>query len=597
MPLNLLIFSLGPQVLIQTVGISGKLRGGDMTIYKSDEKIKLKQELKELQKNGEAPSWMMWFSWAMLKEGYLYESKTPRERYRQIAKAAASYLPEDKDLWEDKFFDLIWKNWLAPSTPVLGNLGTNRGMSVSCSGSIINDTMWDIAYTDYEISMLSSQGFGTAAFLNVRAGNQPIRTGGVTNPTRDWVEMIWHTQNKVNQGSLRRGSTAIYLDFWHEDLLNILPMLETHDKLHLGVICDDKVKTALAENDPKAMNIYREILTWRARKGKPYIIFISNAQRQDPDCYKKLGLSSKHSQLCTEIFLHTDSEHTFSCVLSSMCGHTFDEWKDTDAVFTATVFLDCIAQDLIERGSKIKGLERVVAFTKKSRALGLGLLGFHSYLQQKMIPLDDLRARFHNKIIFEHIHNESLRASKYMAEWLGEPEWCSGTGLRNTHRTAVAPNTSSAFFSGGQSQGIEPLVANVFTQKLSMVGAVDRMPAQLVKILKEKGKYGADIIESITEHKGSVQQFDFLTEDEKSVFKTAYEINQKVLIDLAEQRQPYICQGQSLNLFFDANEDEQWIHEVHKYAFEQKLLKSLYYVRTMAGISASKSDSCLACEG
>ena len=280
-----------------------------------------------------------------------------------------------------------------------------------------------------------------------------------------------------------------------------------------------------------------------------------------------------------------------------MCGHTFDEWKDTDAVFNATVFLDCIAQDLIVKGSKIKGLERVVASTAKGRPLGLGLLGFHSYLQQHMIPFDDLRARFHNKIIFSHLQKESLRASQFMAEWLGEPEWCVGTGLRNTHRTAIAPNTSSAFFSGGQSQGIEPLVANVFTQKLSKVGAVDRMPAQLVKILKEKKQYSTEVINSIVENKGSIQHLPFLDTDEKAVFKTAYELNQKVLIDLAEQRQPFICQGQSLNLFFDANEDEAWIHEVHKHAFEQKLLKSLYYVRTMAGISASKDDSCLACEG
>ncbi len=567
-----------------------------MAIYKSEEKLKLKEELKALKDAGEAPQWLQWFSWAMLKEDYLYNCKTPRERYRQISKTAASYLPDNQQEWEDKFFELIWKNWMSPSTPVLGNLGTNRGMAVSCSASIINDTMWDIAYTDYEISMLSSQGFGTAAYLNVRAGNQPIASGGTTNPTKDWVEMLWKTQSTVNQGALRRGSTAIYLNFWQEDLLDVLPMLETHDKLHLGVICDDSVKKALSENDPKALNIYRTILTWRARKGKPYIIFIDNAKRQDPHFYITQGLSSKHSNLCTEIFLHTDSDHTLSCVLSSMCGHTFDEWKNTDAVFNATVFLDCIAEDLIVRGSKIKGLERVVRSTVKGRALGLGLLGFHSYLQKHMIPMDDLRAKFHNKIIFSHLNEQSLKASKFLAGWLGEPEWCKGTGLRNSHRLAIAPNTSSAFFSGGQSQGIEPLVANVFTQKLSKVGAVDRMPAQLVKILKDKGQYNAEVISSIVDNKGSVQHLDFLDSDEKAVFKTAYEINQKVLIDLAEQRQVYLCQGQSLNLFFSATEDEAWIHEVHKYAFEQKLLKSLYYVRTMAGITADKDDTCLACE-
>lgn len=566
-------------------------------VYKSEEKMKIKRRLKELQKAGEAPAWMKWFSLAMLEEGYLDNGETPRSKYRRIARAAAQYLPEDQESWEGKFFDLIWNNWLSPSTPVLGNLGTDKGMSVSCSASIVNDTMWDIAYTNYEISMLSSQGFGTAAFLNVRGGNSPISTGGTTNATRDWVEMFWNTQNKINQGALRRGSTAIYLDFWHPDLRDILPMLETHDRLHLGVVCDDTVKKALEANDSKAISIYRDILTWRARKGKPYIIFIDNARRQDPEMYKALALSSKHSNLCSEIFIHTDSEHTLSCVLSSMCGHTFDEWKDTDAVFNATVFLDCIAQDLIVRGKKIQGLERVVASTVKGRALGLGLLGFHSYLQQKMIPFDDLRARYHNRIIFKHLQEESLRASKFLATWLGEPEWCKGTGLRNSHRLAVAPNTSSAFFSGGQSQGIEPLVANVFTQKLSKVGAVDRMPAQLVKILKDKGKYSDETINAIVSDKGSVQKLEFLTAEEKAVFKTAYEINQKVIIDLAEQRQAYICQGQSLNLFFDANEDEAWIHEVHKYAFDQKALKSLYYVRTMAGISADKDGACVACEG
>jgi ribonucleoside-diphosphate reductase alpha chain len=280
-----------------------------------------------------------------------------------------------------------------------------------------------------------------------------------------------------------------------------------------------------------------------------------------------------------------------------MCAHTFDKWKDTDAVFNSTIFLDCINQDLIARGSKLQGLERVVASAVKGRALGLGLLGFHSYLQQKMIPFDGLQARLHNKIIFEHIQKESIKASKFMAEWLGEPEWLKGTGMRNSHLQAVAPNTSSAFFSGGQSQGIEPFVANVYTQKLAKVGAVDRMPPQLVKILKEKNKYTESTINSIVNKKGSVQHLKFLTDEEKQVFKTAYEINQKVLIDLAEQRQQYIDQGQSLNLFFSANEEEQWIHDVHKYAFDQKLLKSLYYVRTMAGITADKSDECLACEG
>lgn len=564
---------------------------------KSPEKDKVKQELKKLQSIGEAPEWMNWMSYAMLKESYLLDS-TPRERYQVMAKSAAAYMPKDKKKWEDKFFELFWKGWLAASTPVMGNLGTDRGLPVSCSASYVADTMWDISYTGHEIEMLSKYGFGTAAFLDVRGGYEKIATGGYTNPTGDWIEKYWQSQNKVNQGGLRRGSTALYLDFWQKDLMKVLPMMEKLEKLHLGVICDDGVKEELQKGNEDAWMRYKTILTWRARKGKPYIIFIDNAQRQDPPQYKKLGLSTKQSNLCSEIFQNTDSEHTLACVLCSMVGSKFDEWKDTDAVHDAIVFLDCVNQDLIERGQKIRGLERVVRSAAKSRALGLGVLGFHTYLQQKSLPIDSFEARLANATMFKYIKEEAVRASQWLAKELGEPEWCQGTGMRNTHLMAVAPNTSSAFIAGGVSQGIEPVIANIYTQKLAKVGAVERINPILLQILKERGKYNDETMDSITYNKGSVKHLDFLSDHEKDVFKTAFEINQKVLIDLAEQRQQWICQGQSLNLFFDANEEESWIHEVHKYAFEQKKLKSLYYVRTMPGITADKDeDHCKACEG
>jgi len=561
-------------------------------------KESIKTELKELKKTGEAPEWLTWMSYAMLKESYLLD-KTPRERYRAMAKAAADYLPEFNKKWEEKFFQLFWKGYLAASTPVMGNLGTNRGMAVSCSASYVGDTMWDISYTGHELEILSKYGFGTAAFLDVRGGYEKIATGGHTNPTSDWIKKYWHSQNWVNQGGLRRGSTALYLDFWQKDLMEILPMMEKLEKLHLGVICDDSVREALERGDEEAMRRYLTILNWRARKGKPYIIFIDNARRQDPPFYKGLGLSTKQSNLCTEIFQHTDSDYTLSCVLSSMVGNKFDEWKNTDAVFEATVFLDCVCQDLIERGGKVRGLERVVASAKASRALGLGLLGFHTYLQQKSFTIDGFDARMVNSEMFQHLQSESIRASKFLAKWLGEPEWLKGTGLRNSHLLAIAPNTSSAFIAGAVSQGIEPIIANVYNQKLAKVGSVERINPVLLKILKERGHYNDDVIDSISYNKGSVQHLDsvILSDHEKEVFRTAYEINQKVLIDLAEQRQKWICQGQSLNLFFDANEEEAWIHEVHKHAFEQSRLKSLYYVRTQPGITADKDDTCRACEG
>jgi len=564
---------------------------------KSPEKDKIKQELKKLQAEGQAPDWMNWMSYAMLKESYLLD-KNPRERYRLMAKTAAAHMPKDRKKWENKFFSLFWKGWLAASTPVMGNLGTDRGLPVSCSASYVDDTMWDISYTGHEIEMLSKYGFGTAAFLDLRGGYEPIAGGGHTNPTGHWVFKYWDSQNKVNQGGLRRGSTAIYIDFWQKDLMEVLPMMEKYEKLHLGVICDDSVRDALKKGDQDAWSRYKTILTWRAKKGKPYIIFIDNARRQDPPQYEKLGLSTKQSNLCTEIFQHTDSDYTLACVLCSMNAAKFDEWKDTNAVQDAIVFLDCVNEELLQRGKDIKGIERVVASAKKSRALGLGVLGFHTYLQSKGFSMDSFDARMANTQIFKHVKEEAVKASQWMAKELGEPDWCKGTGMRNTHLLAVAPNTSSAFIAGAVSQGIEPVIANVYTQKLAKVGAVERINPVLLKIMKERNKYNDATMDSISYNKGSVQHLDFLSDEEKDVFKTAYEINQKTLIDLAEQRQKWICQGQSLNLFFDANEEESWIHEVHKHAFEQQRLKSLYYVRTMPGITADKEeDNCKACEG
>lgn len=576
------------------IGILIKLLSGNK-MFKDPEKIKLKEELKALKIKNEAPKWLTWMGFQKLKGGYLWKEETPREMYQRVSKTAASYLPKDNKEWENKFFELFWNNWLAGSTPVLGNMGTDRGMSVSCSAQYCGDNLHDILHSAYEAGMLSKYGFGTAVYFDVRDGFSPISTGGHSNNVKDWVEQQWFVQNKVTQSNLRRGSTAIYIDFWHGDLFDILPMLETHDRLHLGVICNNSVKEKLALKDEEAWKRYRTLLFWRARKGKPYIIFIDNAKKQDPLCYKNLNLSTKHSNLCSEVFLHTDSDHTLSCVLSSMNCVTYDEWKNTDAVETAVVFLDCVVEDLIRKGKHINGLEKVVRHTIKGRALGLGLLGFHSYLQSKMIPMDSIIARGYNNEIFKIIKEKAEKSSKMLAEWLGEPEWCKGYNRRNTHLLAIAPNTSSALIAGSASQGIEPIVANVYTQKVAK-GTVDRINPELIKILRKKEKYNDEIIESIAYNKGSVQHLSFLNEEEKAVFKTAYEINQKILIDLAEQRQKYICQGQSLNLFFDANEDEEWIHEVHKYAFEQNYLKSLYYVRTMAGISADKSE-CLLCEG
>ena len=296
---------------------------------------------------------------------------------------------------------------------------------------------------------------------------------------------------------------------------------------------------------------------------------------------------------CTEITLFADQDHTYTCVLSSLNAKGYRRWKDAGAVFIATVLLDCNASSFIARGKTIRGLEKAVRFTEKSRALGLGLLGFHSLLQSEMIAFEEFRAHMLNIELFKHISEESLEASKWMAKVMGEPEWCKGYGVRNSHRMAIAPNMSSAIIAGQASQGIEPIVANVYTQS-TPAGEMQRINPEFMKLAKERGKFTKALLKGIIEKEGSVQHLDWLSEHEKLVFKTAFEIDARTILRLASARQKWIDQGQSLNLFFSAEESEEYIAEIHKEFLLDENLKGLYYIRTLAGVQASK-DECIAC--
>ena len=298
---------------------------------------------------------------------------------------------------------------------------------------------------------------------------------------------------------------------------------------------------------------------------------------------------------CTEITLFSDSDHTYTCVLSSLNLAKYDEWKDTDTIFVSSVFLDCVASEFISIGKKIKGLEKAVRFTEKSRALGLGVMGFHTYLQLNMIPFESMEAHFKNAEIFKKIKEESEKATKWMAEAFGEPEWCRGYNRRNSHLLAVAPTLSTAGIMGGVSQGIEPVYKNVYVQG-SAAGEMNRINPVFLELLKEKGIYDDKHINEVINHNGSVQDVDWLNEEEKKVFKTAFEIDQKVIVRLASVRQQYIDQAQSINLFFSSDESEEYISEVHQMAFNDPLIKSLYYIRSESGVQASKGE-CESCAG
>jgi len=271
----------------------------------------------------------------------------------------------------------------------------------------------------------------------------------------------------------------------------------------------------------------------------------------------------------------------------------YDEWKDTDAVFWATVFLDCVCSEFLEKARGIRGLEKVILGTEKGRAIGLGAMGFHTLLQKKRIPFEDIGAFLLNSEVFKHIEGKAQDASRWLAKELGEPEWCKGFGLRNTHLISVAPNKSTALLLGGVSEGINPDPAIIYTQ-MTAAGEVSRINPEFLELMKERGKYKKGIISDISDHFGSVQHLDWLTEEEKMVFKTAFEINQETIVNMAAARQNFICQSQSLNLFFSADEDEAWISHIHKLAFENNI-KALYYITTMTGVQTSRD--CLACEG
>lgn len=566
----------------------------EQSIYKE-----LSKERKELQKAGNLPDWVTTPAWQLLKEKYVTKTEPNlKSIYRRVAKCAATHLPDSRN-WEDKFFDIMWKGWLALSTPVLANMGTDRGCPVSCSGSYIGDSVYDFYDNRLESAILSQQGFGTSGYLGgIRERGTPISGGsrgyadGLLPVLKGHVQMA----RDISQGSTRRGSWAGYVPIDHGDFWEVAShVLNNPDDCNIGWVVPDSFISRLNSGDTEALGRYQRALKVKMVTGRGYFFFVDKVNRLSPPMYHDLGLRVNASNLCTEITLFSDQDHTFTCVLSSMNLDKYDEWKDTDAVFTATVFLDCVAGEFIRIGKNIRGLEKAVRFTEKSRALGLGTLGFHTYLQRNGIAFESLGAHLENVGIYKNIQEKAVEATKWMAEILGEPEWCKGFGVRNTHLIAIAPNLSSALICGSVSQGIEPVYMNAYVQGTA-AGEVNRINPVLVELMKDKKVFNYETVNDIIKHDGSVQHVDWLDEEEKLVFKTAFEIDQLAIIRLAGVRQKYIDQAQSINLFFAPDEDEEVISAVHQYAFNHPQIKSLYYIRSEAGVKGSTGE-CVACEG
>lgn len=562
--------------------------------------------LDELKQAGEAPTFLQEEGFITLSNGYLLPGETPKGMYRRVAKAAASHYA-DAAYWEEKFFDVLWKNWLCPATPVLSNMGTTRGLPISCNSIHVDDSISSIFMKNHELAMLSKNGAGVGIYMgDIRGRGKAIKGNGASEGVIPWCKTFDITTNSVSQGSTRRGASAVYLPIEHldaDEFLNIRrPTGDMNRRclnLNHGVCITDDWMKSLIDGDEKKRLLWQEVLKSRVETGEPYLFFTDNVNKVNPECYTANGLSVKTSNICTEIFLHTDPEHSFVCCLSSLNLVKWNEWKDTDLPAIATRFLDAVIEEYIRGTKDVPGLQASRNSAIKGRAIGIGVLGWHSLLQNNMIPFDSFGAMMLNAQIFKTIREKAEEETKKMAIELGEPEWCKGFGRRNTHLMAVAPTVSNSTISGGYSAGIEPISANIYSQKSAKGTFIRKNPA-LEKLLEEKGINTSQTWKSINERSGSVMHLSELNDEEKAVFLTAREINQHAIVKQAVQRQQFIDQGQSVNLFFGINSDPKYIHEVHLAAWEGGL-KSLYYCRTegvIRGDLASRSkEECAACEG
>lgn len=710
-----------------------------MTQHKTTTKIEaLSLKRKSSITTGDNPSWVTTPSFQMLTEKYFTKTEsTLKGTFTRIAAQLVRHLPADiRPEWNDIFYNLLWDGNLVASTPVLANCGANRGMVVSCTGNLINDSVYGFYDSTGESAVLSQEGFGTSSYLgDIRPRGSKISRGGTASGIIPVIKQFVAMANDISQGGQRRGVWAGYVPIIHGDFWEVVNYLEHNpENLNIGWNITNEFINLLESGDEDAIQRLARALKVKLVTGKGYFFMVDRANRDMPQAMKDLGMVIHNSNLCfgpeamvtlsdgseemisvlekrgtsflvksaefwdrekneweivykeahafmtgtkqvielklsngkllkaspdhifylknglsviadeslgadlfgldhehpvtvieiidndeviqvydlhvdqthnyfvegllvtncTEIALPNSADMSFTCVLSSLNLIYYRSWDDA-VIFNSTVFLDCVVSEFLEQTHGIKGTERVQKFTESFRALGLGTLGYHTLLQQESIPFESLDAHYLNIEIFKRIERVSGDASKWLAGLLGEPKGMVGTGLRNSHRTAIAPNTSSAAIAGGVSQGIEPMYANAFVQPLTG-GEVNRINPVLIGLMKKYGVYNAETIDDILDNDGSVQHVSWLSEHEREVYKTAFEINQYALVRAAANRQPHICQIQSLNLFFAAETAESYILGVHKEAILNKNILSLYYIRSTSSNKASNGTACSSCE-
>ena len=548
-------------------------------------------------------SWLNKESKDFLSKGYLIENETAEQRVEGIVDSAFKHLKKFYPNFKTEFLNYCKKGFYSFSSPVWSNFGRKRGLPISCFGSYIEDNIESILGKVSEVGMMSKMGGGTSAFFgNVRPRGAKISTGGDSTGSVHFMKLYESVANVISQGNTRRGSFAAYLPIDHPDFEEFLQIKDEGSSVQdisIGVTISDTWMKSMIDGDKQKRNLWGKLIKKKYASGYPYILWTDNANNQAPEVYKTLNKKITHSNLCSEIMLPDSEEESFVCCLSSMNLATWDDWKDTNAVELMIYFLDCVMEEFIEKSKNIQFMKSAHDFAKKHRALGLGGLGWSTYLQSKMIPFESFEAKMLNSTIRKSIKEEANKASEKLADFFGEPEYLKIANVkrRNTTLLAIAPTTSSSFILGQVSPSIEPLKDNYFVKDLAKTRSTYINPI-LKNYLKKIDKDTPEVWESILKKGGSVQHLSFFNQNEKDVFKTFGEISQKEIIIQAAQRQKYIDQGQSLNIMIPPATKPKEVSDLMIFAWEQGI-KSLYYQRSAnpAQELARNILDCKSCEG
>ena len=554
----------------------------------------------------EYPEWMDEISLATISKGYLLPGETVRAAYKRVANASAERLKKPE--LATKFFKYIWNGWIGLASPVISNMGTDRGLPISCFGIDTPDSIRGIGLTNAELMKLTASGGGVGISVSrIRPRGTGISGNGKSEGVVPWCKIYDSAIIATNQGNVRRGAASVNLDIEHPDIDEFLEIRRPKGdvnrqclNLHQCVVVGDDFMRKLEARDPEAMNRWAKILKARMETGEPYLMFKDNVNKNNPIAYRMHNLDVSMTNICSEITLFTDEEHSFICCLSSLNLAKWEEYKDTDCIQIAIWFLDGVMQEFIDKSNGRDSLKRTHNHARKGRALGLGVMGWHTFLQQKNLPFASIASTVHTRNIFNKIRMEAETASMELAAEYGEPLWCRGTGMRNTHLLAVAPTVSNSVICGGISAGIEPLPANVYTFN-GAKGTFIRKNKVLEALLESKGENKQKWWKQMLEDGGSVLGLpdNVLTADEKEIFLTFSETNQLELVKQAAERQKYIDQTQSLNLSFDPNDSPKWINQVHMEGWKLGV-KTFYYLRTdsvIKGDLGSRQADCVSCDG